>query len=81
MTDKRGLMIGTRIFELAPEYGYEHQSDLARAMGVSNAQLTRVRQGIRRITPSFMAAALRAFPGKKLSDLFEFEEREEQGVA
>lgn len=69
----------TTVFELAPKYGYRTMRDLARAMGVHESMLTRVRQGKFGITHRFITGARRAFPDKTLDELFPVEN--EQAIA
>lgn len=64
------MKLQTRVFELAPEYGYKSDRALAAAMGVSPALVSRVRNGILGINDTFITGALRAFPDKSLDDLF-----------
>lgn len=60
----------TRVFELAASYGYENDSELARAMGVSASLIHRVRHGERGINGVFISGARRAFPDRTLDELF-----------
>jgi hypothetical protein len=60
----------TKVFELAPEYGYKTNKDLAQAMGLSEACVSRVRSGLRGISTTFIQGARRAFPDKTLDELF-----------
>ena len=64
------MAIRTRIFELAPSFGYETLSALARAMDCSPGYLGRVSRNERTINQKFITGALRAFPGKAFDDLF-----------
>ena len=70
-----GLVVGlnmelkTRVFELYNER-YTNFSELAKAMGISVATVSRVRQGIRPVNQKFIIGAVKAFPGYKLDDLF-----------
>jgi len=43
--------------------------ELAQAMGISESQIYRVRQGKRGINQKFIIGAIKAFPGYKLDDL------------
>lgn len=63
------MRIRTKVFELQAERGWSVR-ELARRMGISDAQVVRVRNGQRGISRSFMEGALRAFPGSTLDDLF-----------
>ena len=63
------MIIKTRVFELA--YGkYHNLSDLAKAMNVSVSQIYRVREGKRSINQKFIVGAKKAFPERRLDDLF-----------
>ena len=59
----------TRVFELY-NGKYENLKELARVMGISLAQVYRVRDGKRNINEKFIIGAVKAFPGYKLNDLF-----------
>jgi len=63
------VKLRTRVFEL---YNGQYSSlvELARAMGISNSQIYRVKHGKRTINEKFIVGALKAFPGYKLGDLF-----------
>ena len=63
------MELKTRVFELS-NGRYADLSELAQAMGISVAQVYRVRQGKRHINEKFIIGAVKAFPGYKLSDLF-----------
>jgi len=63
------MKLKTRVFELSSGK-YANLSDLARAMGISLAQIYRVRDGKRDIGEKFIIGAVKAFPGYKLDDLF-----------
>jgi len=63
------MIIKTRVFELG-NGNYRNLSELARAMGISGSQIYRVREGKRHINQKFIVGAVRAFPGRKLEDLF-----------
>lgn len=71
----------TRVFELMTEYGYRTNAELARAMGLSEAQVSRVRRSLVGINQVFIEGARRAFPGKSLDELFSFEPDCEEIVA
>ena len=68
-TAHKGRKLRTRVFELYNE-DYSSLVEVARAMGISNAQIYRVRQGKRTINEKFIIGALKAFPGYRLGDLF-----------
>ncbi|MBI4187166.1 MAG: helix-turn-helix transcriptional regulator [Chloroflexi bacterium] len=63
------MIIKTRVFDLWEESS-GNLRDLACAMGISVSQVYRVRQGKRNINQKFIAGAMRAFPGRKLDELF-----------
>ena len=63
------MLIRTRIFELCDDT-YHNLSELAKAMGISVSQIYRVREGKRRINEKFIIGAIRAFPDRKLEELF-----------
>ena len=63
------MKLETRVFELC-NGKYENLKGLARAMGISLAQVYRVRDGKRNINEKFIIGAVKAFPGYKLDDLF-----------
>jgi len=66
------MILKTRVFELCPER-YRNLSELAQAMGISVSQVYRVREGKRHINQKFFIGAIKAFPERKLDDLFYFE--------
>ena len=66
----------TRVFDLAPEYGYRTNTDLALAMGIDQSLVSRIRSGERPVTRAFIAGALRAFKDKRFEDLFSVEPAE-----
>ena len=69
---KRGviaLMVKTRVFDLGYR-NYRNLSDLAQAMGISVSQVYRVRGGKRGINQRFIVGAIKAFPERRLDDLF-----------
>lgn len=70
------MKLRTRVFQLSTET-YANVSELARAMGISVAQVYRVRQGKRRINEKFIVGAVKAFPGYKIADLFYISHGEE----
>ena len=63
------LVLKTRVFELA-EDKYDNKPALARAMGISLAQLYRVKKGERHISEKFIIGACKAFPRHSLNELF-----------
>jgi len=63
------MELKTRIFELC-NGKYRDLSELAQAMGISLAQIYRVRVGKRDIGEKSIIGAVKAFPGYKLDDLF-----------
>lgn len=65
------MIIKTKIFELC-DGKYNNLSELAQAMGISVSQIYRVREGKRPINQKFITGAIKAFPGHKFDDLFNF---------
>ena len=63
------MIVKTRVFELS-NGSYGNLSELARAMEISVSQVYRVREGTRNINQKFITGAIKAFPGRKLDDLF-----------
>jgi hypothetical protein len=63
------LKLQTRVFDLC-DGRYSNLCELARAMGISLSQIYRVRQGKRRINEKFVTGAIRAFPNRRLDELF-----------
>jgi hypothetical protein len=63
------MNIGTRIFDLASDK-YHNLSSLAKAMGLSVSQVYRVREGKRGINEKFIIGAKKAFPERRLDELF-----------
>jgi len=63
------MKLKTRVFELYNER-YTNLSELAKAMEISVATVSRVRQGIRPVNQKFIIGAIKAFPEYKLDDLF-----------
>ncbi|MDH5696744.1 MAG: hypothetical protein OEZ00_09150 [Dehalococcoidia bacterium] len=63
------MVLKTRVFELWYRK-YSTMRQLARAMGISECEVFRVRQGKRGIHQAFIVGALRAFPEYKFEDLF-----------
>jgi len=63
------MQLKTRVFKLS-NGRYENLSELAQVMGISLAQIYRVRAGKRDIGEKFIIGAVKAFPGNKLDDLF-----------
>ena len=64
------LIVKTRVFALASARGWS-DAELARRMGLSGAQVSRVRGGERGIGWSFTAGACRAFPELGMDQMFE----------
>jgi hypothetical protein len=69
MPGKKGMKLETRVFDLYPGR-YRNLTELAKAMGISGCQVSRVSQGQRRINQKFIIGAVKAFPEHKLDDLF-----------
>ena len=63
------MIIKTRVFEMV-DGKYQNLSDLARTMGLSVSQVYRVREGKRGINEKFIVGAKRAFPDRRLDELF-----------
>ena len=63
------MIVRTRIFELCNGH-YKNLSELAQSMGISVSQIYRVKEGKRNINQKFIVGAIKAFPGRKLDDLF-----------
>ena len=63
------MILKTRVFELS-NGRYKNLSELAQAIGISTAQLYRVREGTRNIDQKLITGVMRTFPGYKLDDLF-----------
>ncbi|MBN1177267.1 MAG: helix-turn-helix transcriptional regulator [Dehalococcoidales bacterium] len=61
----------TRVFDLYPGI-YENLSALAHAMELSPSYVSRVRNGKRSINEKFIIGAKKAFPDKRLDELFYF---------
>lgn len=74
------MRISTRVFDLQRELGWSDRK-LAAEMGISDAQVSRVRSGQRDINHDFMTGALRAFPDKSFEDLFYVETIQADAVA
>ena len=64
-----GLIVKTRLFE-KEHSRFKNLSEMAKAMGISISQIYRVREGKRGINQSFIIGAMRAFPERRLDDLF-----------
>jgi transcriptional regulator with XRE-family HTH domain len=65
------MIIRTRVYELATGK-YLSLADLAKAMGLSVGQVYRVREGKRSINEKFIVGAKKAFPDRRLDELFYF---------
>ena len=65
------MKIMTRVFNLYIGK-YENLSALAHAMGLSPSYISRVRNGKRSINEKFIIGAKKAFPEKRLDELFYF---------
>jgi len=63
------LIVRTKVFDLKYP-NYRNLSDMAQAMGISVSQVYRVREGKRGINQSFIIGAIKAFPDRRLDDLF-----------
>ena len=63
------MRIGTRLFDIF-NGEYATLSELAQAMGISVSQVYRVHQGKCRINEKFIIGAIKAFPERKIGNLF-----------
>ena len=63
------MLVKTKVFEMSDE-NYRNLSELAGAMGISVSQVYRVKEGKRHINQKFIVGAVKAFPGRRLDDLF-----------
>ncbi|MBA7619798.1 hypothetical protein ES703_27139 [subsurface metagenome] len=63
------MIVQTRIFKLC-DGRYKSLSQLAHAMEISVSQIYRVREGKRHINERFITGAIKAFPNRKLEELF-----------
>ena len=63
------MLVKTKVFEMSDE-NYSNLSELAGAMGISVSQVYRVKEGKRHINQKFIVGAVKAFPGRRLDDLF-----------
>jgi hypothetical protein len=63
------MIVKTRIFEIC-NGRYRNLSELARSMGISVSQVYRVRDGKRHINQKFIVGAVKAFPDRRLEELF-----------
>ncbi|MGD0795048.1 MAG: hypothetical protein ABR958_05610 [Dehalococcoidales bacterium] len=77
MCDMSGMIIRTRVFEIA-NVKYQNLSGLARAMGISVSQIYRVREGKRGINEKFIIGAKMAFPDLRLDELFYLDDNHPQ---
>lgn len=66
------MIIKTRVFELA-NGKYQNLASLAKAMDLSVSQVYRVREGKRGINEKFIIGAKKAFPDRRLDELFFFQ--------
>ena len=63
------MLIQTRVFQLC-NGKYRNLSELAQAMELSVSQVYRVREGKRSINHKFVIGAKKAFPNRRLDELF-----------
>ena len=63
------MIIKTKLFELGYRR-FKNLSEMAKAMGISVSQIYRVREGKRGINQRFIVGAIKAFPDRRLDDLF-----------
>ena len=71
----------TRVFDLAPANGYRNDAELAAAMGISQATVSRVRRGLMGINDVFITGAQKAFPRLSLDEMFVVETDTAEHVA
>ncbi|MBA7713180.1 hypothetical protein ES703_122180 [subsurface metagenome] len=74
------MIVKTRIFELC-NGRYRSLSELAGSMGISVSQVYRVRDGKRHINQKFIVGAVKAFPDRRLDELFYLAHDSEDGRA
>ena len=66
------MKLATRVFELAPVYGYGTESQLAEAMGLSQSSINKIKNDPDRgFSVRFIVGALKAFPNRSFSELFQ----------
>jgi len=63
------LIVKTKVFD-QKHPNYRNLSEMVQAMGISVSQIYRVREGKRGINQSFIIGAIKAFPDRRLDDLF-----------
>ena len=63
------MIVKTKVFNLKHP-NYKNLSEMAQVMGISVSQIYRVREGKRGINQSFIIGAIKAFPDRRLDDLF-----------
>lgn len=63
------MIVKTRVFDMSYQ-SFRNLSELAGAMGISVSQVYRVREGKRGINQKFIVGAIKAFPERRLDDLF-----------
>lgn len=63
------MIVKTRLFDMGYRK-FRNLSEMAKAMGISVSQIYRVREGTRSINQSFIIGAMKAFPDRRLDDLF-----------
>ena len=73
------MIVKTRIFELC-NGRYRSLSELAGSMGISVSQVYRVRDGKRHINQKFIVGAVKAFPDRRLDELFYLAPGSEEGA-
>lgn len=66
------MRIRTRVFDVALRgpSGYFTDRALAKAMGIHETTVHRVKKGVHPPSNAFIAGALKAYPGKNFDDLF-----------
>ncbi|MBA7634968.1 hypothetical protein ES703_42567 [subsurface metagenome] len=63
------MKLETKVFEFR-KGKYANLTELAHAMGISVSQVYRVKRGRRSVNEKFIIGAIKAFPERKLNDLF-----------
>ena len=63
------MIVKTKVFD-QKHPSYRNLSEMAQAMGISVSQIYRGREGKRGINQSFIIGAIKAFPDRRLDDLF-----------
>ena len=67
--DTGTMTVRTTIFDIC-QAEKRSLTEVAQAMGISASQIYRVREGKRPINQKFIVGAVRAFPNRRLDELF-----------